>query len=125
MVNSFRLTRNQIARIAGNDPEAIRAIERLVSISSTIIYTQDEADKLAGIEAGAQVNVPTDLTYTAATRVMASSTGADATLPLFSSADAGLVSGSGGGTANFLRADGTWAAPSGGGGSQVLAWLGL
>lgn len=125
MVDRFRLTRNQIARIAGNDPEAIRAIERLVAISGTIIYTQDEADKLAGIEAGAQVNVPTDLTYTAATRVMASSTGTDATLPLFSSADAGLVSGSGGGTANFLRADGTWSAPAGGGGSQVLAWLGL
>jgi hypothetical protein len=58
----------------------------------------------------------TDLGYTAATRLLTSSTGADVTLPLFSSADAGLVGGSGGGTANFLRADGTWAAPGGGGG---------
>ncbi len=60
----------------------------------------------------------TDLTYTAATRVIASSTGADATLPLVSSGDAGLAPASGGGTTNFLRADGTWAAPSGGGGGS-------
>jgi hypothetical protein len=71
--------------------------------------------KLDGIASGAQVNVPTDLTYTASTRLLASSTGADATLPLFTTTDAGLVSGSGGGTTNFLRADGTWAAPPGGG----------
>jgi hypothetical protein len=56
----------------------------------------------------------TDLTYTAASRILASSTGADATLPLFTSTDAGLAPSSGGGTANFLRADGTFAAPPGG-----------
>lgn len=56
-----------------------------------------------------------NLTYTAATRVIASDTGTDATLPLVTSGDAGLAPASGGGTANFLRADGTWAAPSGGG----------
>ncbi len=39
----------------------------------------------------------------------------DATL--FTSADDGIVPASGGGTANFLRADGTWAAPPGGGGT--------
>ncbi len=72
--------------------------------------------KLDGIAAGADVNLPTDISYTAATRLLASSTGADATLPLVGSADAGLAPASGGGTANFLRADGTWAAPSGGGG---------
>jgi hypothetical protein len=33
------------------------------------------------------------------------------TLPLVSSADAGLAPASGGGTTNFLRADGTWSAP--------------
>jgi hypothetical protein len=56
----------------------------------------------------------TDLSYTASTRVLASSTGADATLPLVSSSDAGLAPASGGGTTNFLRADGTWSAPAGG-----------
>lgn len=37
-------------------------------------------------------------------------------LVAFTSVAAGLVPASGGGTANFLRADGTWAAPPGGGG---------
>lgn len=54
----------------------------------------------------------TNLSYTAATRVIASDTGTDATLPLMSSGDAGLVPASGGGTTNFLRADGTFAAPT-------------
>ena len=58
----------------------------------------------------------TDLGYEEATRLLQSSTGADVTLPLFSSTVAGLVAASGGGTINFLRADGTWAAPPGGGG---------
>jgi len=57
----------------------------------------------------------TDLTYTASSRVLASSTGSDVTLPLFTSTEAGLTPLSGGGTSNFLRADGTWAAPSGSG----------
>ncbi len=38
-------------------------------------------------------------------------------LPAFTSSAKGVVPASGGSTANFLRADGTWAAPSGGGGS--------
>jgi hypothetical protein len=57
----------------------------------------------------------TDLSYTASTRLLASSTGSDVTLPLFSTTDAGLAPASGGGSTNFLRADGTWAAPAGGG----------
>jgi len=39
-----------------------------------------------------------------------------ADLNLFSSSLKGLTPASGGGTTNFLRADGTWAAPAGGGG---------
>jgi hypothetical protein len=66
--------------------------------------------KLDGIAAGAQVNVATDLSYTAGTRLLESSTGADVTLPLFTSTTAGLTPLSGGGTSNFLRADGTWSA---------------
>lgn len=67
----------------------------------------------------------TNLSYTAATRVIASDTGTDATLPLFTSTDPGLTPLSGGGTTNFLRADGTWATPAGGGdvtltGTQTL-----
>lgn len=43
-----------------------------------------------------------------------------ATLPLFTSGANGAVAASGGGTTNFLRADGTWAAPPGGGGSGTI-----
>jgi hypothetical protein len=75
--------------------------------------------KLDGIAAGAQVNVATNLAYTAATRIMSSSTGSSATLPLLTSTDAGLAPASGGGTTNFLRADGTWAAAGGGGGGAT------
>lgn len=59
---------------------------------------------------------PTNLSYTPSTRLLTSSTGTDVTLPLLSSSDAGLAPASGGGTSNFLRADGTWAVPAGGGG---------
>lgn len=59
----------------------------------------------------------TNLAYDAPTRVVSSDTGTDAILPLMSAGDAGLVPASGGGTTNFLRADGTFAAPAGGGGA--------
>jgi hypothetical protein len=52
---------------------------------------------------------PEDLTGTQAT----------ALLDTFSSSLKGLAPASGGGTSNFLRADGTWAAPAGGGGGDV------
>lgn len=42
-----------------------------------------------------------------------------AALPLVSSGAAGLAPATGGGTTNFLRADGTWAAPPGGGGGGI------
>ena len=47
-------------------------------------------------------------------------TGAQVTALLdgFTSTTKGVVPASGGGTANFLRADGTWAAPAGGGGGS-------
>ena len=73
------------------------------------------------VAAGDDSRLTTDLAYTPSTRLLASSTGADVTLPLFSSTDAGLAPLSGGGTANFLRADGTWAAPSGGAANNQYA----
>jgi hypothetical protein len=42
-----------------------------------------------------------------------------AQLPVFTSVADGAAPASGGGTTNFLRADGTWAAPGGGGGSGL------
>lgn len=56
--------------------------------------------------ATAGTGAPEDLTGTQAT----------ALLDTFSSVAKGLAPASGGGTTNFLRADGTWAAPAGGGG---------
>lgn len=43
-----------------------------------------------------------------------------AMLDLFTSGLQGLTPASGGGTTNFLRADGTWAAPAGGGGDELV-----
>ncbi|MGL6210554.1 MAG: hypothetical protein ACRC14_12075 [Paracoccaceae bacterium] len=91
----------------------------VVAAGAAGFMTGADKTKLDGIAAGAQVNVPTDLAYTASTRLLASSTGADVTLPLVASADAGLAPASGGGTTNFLRADGTWATPSGGTGTDL------
>jgi hypothetical protein len=53
---------------------------------------------------------PEDLTGTQATVL----------LDVFTSALKGLAPASGGGTTNFLRADGTWAAPAGGGSGDVV-----
>ena len=55
---------------------------------------------------------PEDLTATQAT----------ALLDTFTSAAKGLAPASGGGTANFLRADGTWASPPGGGGGGGVSF---
>lgn len=81
-------------------------------------YRTAESSKLATIASGAQINVGTNLSYSGASRVLNSSTGSGVILPLFTSGEAGLVGGSGGGTINFLRADGQWAAPPAGSGTS-------
>jgi len=60
---------------------------------------------------------------TAGTGNVETLTGTQATtlLDVFTSTLKGLVPASGGGTSNFLRADGTWAAPSGSGGTTTNA----
>ena len=40
----------------------------------------------------------------------------------FTPSTEGVVPASGGGTTNYLRADGTWSAPPGGGGGSDLAY---
>ena len=76
--------------------------------ASDLDYDTDWEDVVAGEGGGSSA---TNLSYDAATRTIASDTGTDATLPLVTSSDAGLVPATGGGTTNFLRADGTFAAP--------------
>ena len=92
------------------------AAGNLVELDGSARLPAVDGSQLTGINTAG-----TDLTYTAATRVLASSTGTDATLTLVTSTDAGLAPASGGGTTNFLRADGTFAAPPGGspGGSNT------
>ena len=68
------------------------------------------------------VDVPAGTLTVASTSVrdggiLTSGTVAAARLPTFGTANAGIVPLSGGGTTNFLRADGTWAAPPSGGGT--------
>ncbi len=46
-------------------------------------------------------------------------------LPAFTATEKGLAPASGGGTVNFLRADGIWTAPAGGGGGATLPDLGI
>ena len=87
----------------------------VTAVANTVTVTEGDTTVVTIATAGPQgAAAATDLTYTAATRVLASSTGADATLTLVTSSDAGLAPASGGGTTNFLRADGTFAAPPGG-----------
>ena len=83
------------------------------SFAATIANDAVSNAKLANVATGtfkgratAGTGDPEDLTGTQAT----------ALLDAFTSGAKGLAPASGGGTTNFLRADGTWAAPPGGGG---------
>ena len=79
---------------------------QILAKASDLNYDTEWVDAPAGTGSGG-----TDLSYTASSRLLESSTGGDVTLPLFTDALAGLTPLSGGGTTNFLRADGNWAAP--------------
>jgi hypothetical protein len=98
-----------------NKPTIGTSANNLVQLDGSARLPAVDGSQLTGLVAA------TDLSYTASTRVIASSTGTDATLTLMTSTDAGLAPASGGGTTNFLRADGTFAAPPGGspGGSNT------
>lgn len=67
------------------------------------------------------------LRHTAGTGDPEDGTGTQATSLLneFTSAAKGLAPASGGGTTNFLRADGSWAVPAGAGDAELLAIAGL
>jgi hypothetical protein len=114
-------TGSQTAATISNFAEAVddRVAALVVAGANMTITYDDGAGTLTF--AAASGSAGTDLSYAAATRLLASSSGADVTLPLVSAGEAGLAPASGGGTANFLRADGAWAAP-GGGGATNLSW---
>ena len=102
-------------RIPTVGQELRREIERLGLLpaagSVTLAMLADIAEStILGRQAGTGTGVPEALTSAQATLI----------LDVFDSFLKGLVPASGGGTSNFLRADGTWAAPGGGGGATPL-----
>lgn len=91
--------------VSGSGTGAITASIGAATVTNAKLATVASATIKGRATAG--TGAPEDLTGTQAT----------ALLDLFTSADKGLVPASGGGTANYLRADGTWASPSAGSGS--------
>ena len=65
-------------------------IPAATTTTAGLMATGDKS-KLDGIQAGAQVNVATNLGYTASTRVLTSSTGTNVTLPQVTTSDDGLM----------------------------------
>ena len=99
-------TNTVIGRVAGNIVAAQVVDAQVATATLTNAKLADVATGTIKGRATAGTGAPEDLTGTQAT----------ALLDTFTSSEKGLAPASGGGTTNFLRADGTWAAPAGGGG---------
>jgi hypothetical protein len=91
--------------------------------SGEVTSTADGATVIAaGVVSNAKLTTVSTATFkgrvTAGTGAPEDLTGVQAAtlLPAFNATDKGLAPASGGGTTTFLRADGTWAVPAGGGG---------
>ena len=99
-------TNTVVGRVAGNivAAQVVDAQVATGTLTNAKLANVASATLKGRVTAGS--GAPEDLTGTQATTL----------LDTFSSTLKGLAPASGGGTANFLRADGTWAAPPGGGG---------
>ena len=110
--NSTYLTSNQSITLSG-DASGSGATAITVTLGSNVVsnakLAQVPTATFKGRVTASTGNVE-DLTATQATSL----------LDTFTTSSKGLVGASGGGTTNFLRADGTWAVPSGGGGGLTL-----
>jgi hypothetical protein len=84
------------------------------SFAATISASSVTLAKMANLAANSIIG---NNTVSAATPIALSGTQVTAMLDVFSSTLKGLTPASGGGTTNFLRADGTWASPSSGSGT--------
>ena len=107
--------RNVTAALIGNASTA-SALENARTIALTGDLTGSasfDGSSNISISTTATFTGTTNLTYNSTTRKVESDTGTDATIPLFSNTVAGLAGASGGGTVNYLRADGSWASPPG------------
>lgn len=97
-------TNSVVGRVAGNIVAGPLVDAQVAAATLTNAKLANVATATLKGRATAGTGAPEDLTGTQATALLDS----------FSSAAKGLAPASGGGTANFLRADGTWAAPAGG-----------
>lgn len=99
-------TNSVVGRVAGNIVAAQVVDAQVAAATLTNAKLANVATATLKGRVTAGTGSPEDLTGTQATTL----------LDTFSSTLKGLAPASGGGTTNFLRADGTWAAPAGGGG---------
>jgi len=109
------IARNITADLIGNASTATKlATARTISLTGDLTgsVSFDGASDVSIVTSAAFTGI-TNLTYNTSTRTIESDTGTNAIIPLFSNSDAGLTGASGGGTTNYLRADGTWASPPG------------
>jgi len=98
------------ARLKFNVPAS--SGDSILLIDGTII-SKKLADYLKVEVDGSTTNELQDLEYHKVSGIMTISSGDADTINLFASTNRGLVPASGGGTTNFMRADGTWAIPPG------------
>ena len=115
-------TANEIARYGGFGGRSIIGSSSLTDNGTTFAIGSTE---FTVTESNGNTAVNGTLTADAGNRVfdvagtdLSSSTNT-ISCPNFTSGAGGCVTASGGGTSNYLRADGTWAAPGGGGGGTV------
>jgi hypothetical protein len=100
--------------------------ERVLTAGSGISITDGGPGGAVTVASTVTPGVPTSRTIsTTAPLAGGGDLSADRTLTIstFTSGASGIVPASGGGTVNFLRADGTWAAPAGGGGVAATAYV--
>jgi hypothetical protein len=93
-----------------------------ISQSGSTFTIANSAVSLAKMANLAANSIIGNNTASAAVPLALTGTQVTAMLDVFSSTLKGLVPLSGGGTTNFLRADGSWAAPAGGGGGGGITW---
>lgn len=88
------LTYTASTRVIASSTGTDATLTEVVAAGDSGLMTGADKTKLDGIATGAEVNVDTDLSYTASTRVLASSTGTNATLPeVVAAGDSGLMTG--------------------------------
>ena len=109
------IARNITASLIGNAESADKlSTARTISLTGDLTGSASfDGTSNISINTSAIFTGTTNLSYITGTRTITSDTGTNAILPLFSNTDAGLTGASGGGTVNYLRADGTWASPPG------------